>query len=95
MSKELFINVDNFETRIALVENGNMSELYIERNKNKSLVGNIYKGKIINVLPGLQSAFIDIGRTKAAFCISLIFPLLRGILLQLVQKMLQKIWMKK
>lgn len=67
MSKELFINVDNFETRIALVENGNMSELYIERNKNKSLVGNIYKGKIINVLPGLQSAFIDIGRTKAAF----------------------------
>lgn len=67
MSKELFINVDNFETRIALVENGNMSELYIERNKNKSLVGNIYKGKVINVLPGLQSAFIDIGSQKAAF----------------------------
>lgn len=67
MSKELFVNIDNFETRIALVENGNLSELYIERNKHKGIVGNIYKGKIINILPGLQSAFIDIGYKKAAF----------------------------
>jgi ribonuclease G len=67
MAKELFVNVDNFETRIALVENGNISELYIERNKHKSIIGNIYKGRIINILPGLQSAFVDIGHKKAAF----------------------------
>jgi ribonuclease G len=67
MPTELFINSDNFETRIALVENGTISELYIERNKHKSIVGNIYKGRVLNILPGLQSAFIDIGKQRAAF----------------------------
>ncbi|MDY6820744.1 MAG: Rne/Rng family ribonuclease [Deferribacterota bacterium] len=67
MSKELIINSENFETRIALLENGNIVELYIERNKHKNLVGNIYKGKVANLLPGLQSAFIDIGEERSAF----------------------------
>jgi len=58
MSKELFVNIDNFETRIALVENGNLSELYIERNKHKGIVGNIYKGKIINNSTRLYSRLL-------------------------------------
>lgn len=55
------------ETRVALLESGQLAELYIERKKDASLVGNVYKGKIVKILPGMQSAFVDIGLEKAAF----------------------------
>lgn len=67
MSAELVINVTEQESRVALLEGGQVVELYIERKRDASLVGNIYKGKVIKILPGMQSAFIDIGLEKAAF----------------------------
>ncbi len=67
MSAELLINVTPSETRIALVENGSLQEVHIERQAKKGLVGNIYLGKVSRVLPGMQAAFIDIGLEKAAF----------------------------
>jgi len=67
MNKELVINTTSHETRVALLEGGHIAELYIEREKEKGLVGNIYKGKVIRVLPGMQAAFVDIGLEKAAF----------------------------
>src|SRR5512140_1154554 len=67
MPNELVINTMSHETRIALIENGTIAELYIERSKVKGIVGNIYKGKVVRVLPGMQAAFVDIGLEKAAF----------------------------
>ncbi|MDJ0864076.1 MAG: Rne/Rng family ribonuclease [Gammaproteobacteria bacterium] len=67
MSSELLINVTPRETRIALVENGVLQELYLERGGRRGLVGNIYKGRVSRVLPGMQAAFIDIGLERAAF----------------------------
>ncbi len=67
MSSELVINVTDEEIRVALLEGGQVVELYIERKRDASLVGNIYKGKVIKILPGMQSAFVDIGLDKAAF----------------------------
>jgi len=67
MSSILIINATGRETRVALVENGHISEFYLERKKDKGIVGNIYKGKITRVLPGMQAAFVDIGLGKAAF----------------------------
>lgn len=67
MSKEIIINSTVNETRVAILENGSVSEIYIERHKKKGVAGNIYKGKIVKVLPGMQSAFVDIGLDKAAF----------------------------
>jgi ribonuclease G len=67
MANELVINTTSHETRIALIENGTIAELYIERSKVKGIVGNIYKGRVIRVLPGMQAAFVDIGLEKAAF----------------------------
>lgn len=67
MANELVINTSIHETRVALIENGTISELYIERSRVKGIVGNIYKGKVIRVLPGMQAAFVDIGLEKAAF----------------------------
>jgi ribonuclease G len=64
---ELIINVAREESRVALLESGQIVELYIERNKDSSLVGNVYKGRVLKILPGMQSAFIDIGLEKAAF----------------------------
>ena len=66
MPKDLIVNARRYETRIAVLENGKPVELYIERG-DQSIVGNIYKGKVVNVLPGMQSAFIDIGIEKDAF----------------------------
>lgn len=65
--KRLLINVSHSETRIALLEHGHMTELLIERNREQSLVGSIFKGTVLRVLPGMNSAFIDIGLDKAAF----------------------------
>ncbi|PCJ47832.1 MAG: ribonuclease E/G [Gammaproteobacteria bacterium] len=67
MPEELLINATPRETRIAIVENGVVQELMIERASRRGLVGNIYRGKVIRVLPGMQSAFIDIGIERAAF----------------------------
>jgi len=67
MSSEILVNTTREETRVALIESGQLVELYIERTKDTSLIGNIYKGKVIRVLPGMQSAFVDIGLQKAAF----------------------------
>jgi ribonuclease G len=63
----LVINVTGQETRVALVENGTLAELYVERQSERGLVGNIYKGRVVRVLPGMQAAFVDIGTDRAAF----------------------------
>ncbi len=67
MTKELVINTTAHEARVALLENGHIAELYIERVRERGIVGNIYKGKVLRVLPGMQAAFVDIGLEKAAF----------------------------
>ncbi|MGE0614924.1 MAG: Rne/Rng family ribonuclease [Bacteriovoracia bacterium] len=67
MSTELIINASLPETRIALLEEGEIQELVIERATDKGIVGNIYKGRVTRVLPGMQAAFVDIGLEKAAF----------------------------
>mgnify|MGYP001316408525 FL=1 len=61
------INVDLGETRVALIENGMIAELLVERAHQRSRVGNIYKGRVTRVLPGMQAAFVDIGLEKHAF----------------------------
>ncbi|NLY93474.1 MAG: Rne/Rng family ribonuclease [Myxococcales bacterium] len=63
----LLINVDIGETRVGLVEDGILGELYVERKRDRSPVGNVYVGKVTRVLPGMQAAFIDIGLDRAAF----------------------------
>ncbi|MGQ9775940.1 MAG: Rne/Rng family ribonuclease [Thermodesulfobacteriota bacterium] len=67
MVNELIINVTPWETRVAFLEDRVLSELYIERTKDRGIIGNIYKGKVTKVLPGMQAAFVDIGLEKAAF----------------------------
>src|SRR5690349_9239448 len=68
MAKNLLvINVDIRETRVALIENGIIAELHIERESSKGTLGNIYLGKVSRVLPGMQAAFIDVGLERAAF----------------------------
>ncbi|MBO1255832.1 ribonuclease G [Alteromonas sp. 5E99-2] len=67
MSAELLINVTPSESRVALIENGILQEIHVERHTKRGLVGNIYRGKVSRVLPGMQAAFIDIGLEKAAF----------------------------
>ncbi len=67
MPEELLINVTPRETRIAIVENGVVQELVVERTSRRGLVGNVYCGKVVRVLPGMQSAFVEIGIERAAF----------------------------
>ena len=67
MNEEILINVTPVETRVALVENGMLQEVYIERSSNRGIVGNIYKGRVVRVLPGMEAAFVDIGLERAAF----------------------------
>jgi len=67
MSEELLVNVTPMETRVAVVENGVVQELFVERTAKRGLVGSIYKGKIARVLPGMQAAFVEIGLERAAF----------------------------
>lgn len=67
MPSELVINATLPEVRVALLEDGEISDLSIEYEKNKSIVGNVYKGRIVRVLPGMQAAFVDIGLERAAF----------------------------
>jgi len=67
MSAELLINVTPSESRVALIENGLLQEIHVERHTKRGLVGNIYRGKVSRVLPGMQAAFVDIGLERAAF----------------------------
>lgn len=67
MSKEILINSGFREVRVAVLDGGNVSELFIERINKKSVAGNIYKGRVVKVLPGMQSAFVEVGLQRAAF----------------------------
>src|ERR671921_106622 len=68
MSKELIVSVNGREKKIAIIENGRVTEFYIERGESsQGIVGNIYKGRVMRVLPGMQSAFVDIGLERDAF----------------------------
>ncbi len=67
MSEEILINVTPQETRVAIVENGVLQEVYIERTRSRGIVGNIYKGRVVRILPGMQAAFVDIGLERTAF----------------------------
>ena len=67
MSEEILINVTPQETRVAVVENGMLQEVYIERARQRGIVGNIYKGRVVRILPGMQAAFVDIGLERTAF----------------------------
>ena len=67
MSEEILINVTPMESRVAVVENGVLQEVHVERTQKRGIVGNIYKGKVVRVLPGMQAAFVDIGLERAAF----------------------------
>ena len=67
MHKEIFINESMGETRIAIQEDGQLVEVYVEKQDNHRMVGNVYKGKVENVLPGMQAAFVDVGYELNAF----------------------------
>ncbi|OQY53705.1 MAG: ribonuclease E/G, partial [Desulfobacteraceae bacterium 4572_88] len=67
MYKKLIINVTKHETRVALLEDGTIAELFIKREDDSDIAGNIHKGRVQRVLPGMQAAFVDIGLNQAAF----------------------------
>src|SRR5471032_2809583 len=67
MSEDILINITPQETRVALILQGAVQELHIERTLSRGMAGNVYLGKVVRVLPGMQSAFIDIGLERAAF----------------------------
>lgn len=67
MQKQILINYKSFETRVALLEGSSLVEFHVERESERGIVGNIYKGRVVRVLPGMQSAFVDIGQERAAF----------------------------
>ncbi len=67
MSNILVVNSTRAETRVALIEDGILSEIYMERRRDRGVAGNIYKGRVLRVLPGMQAAFIDVAQEKAGF----------------------------
>src|SRR3981189_2884200 len=67
MSKELFVSTTPHETKVGLVEDDLLAEIYLERENEYMLAGSIYKGKVTRVLPGMQSAFVDLGLERDAF----------------------------
>src|SRR5438105_11305136 len=67
MQKELIIATTSQETKLAILEDDELVEVYIERHRSQGIVGNIYKGRVTKVLPGMQSAFVDIGLERDAF----------------------------
>ncbi len=67
MSIELLVNTTPRETRVALLEGGVLQEIFIERASRRGLVGNLYKGRITRVLPGMQAAFVEVGLARTAF----------------------------
>src|SRR6059036_1392260 len=67
MSREIVINATKHESRIAVLDEGQIVELWVERSRQRTVVGNIYKGRVTKVLPGMQSAFVDLGLERDAF----------------------------
>ncbi len=67
MTTEILINATSYEVRLALVEDGNLSEFHMQRPTDKGLMGNVYKGRVVRVLPGMQAAFVDIGLDRTGF----------------------------
>ena len=67
MGSDIIINANEFETRVALLEGRQVSEISVDRIKDRGVTGNIYKGKVVRVLPGMQAAFVEIGQERAAF----------------------------
>src|SRR5881397_1457271 len=67
MQKELIISTTPQETKVAILEDDELVEFYIERHRSQGIVGNIYKGRVTKVLPGMQSAFVDVGLERDAF----------------------------
>jgi len=67
VGEEILINFTPMETRVAVIENGMPQEIYVERAKRRGILGNIYNGRVVRVLPGMQAAFVDIGLERAAF----------------------------
>ena len=67
MTKDLIVSTTPQETKVALLDDGVVSEIFIEREAHRGIVGNLYKGKVTRVLPGMQSAFVDIGQERDAF----------------------------
>ena len=67
MSREIVINATRHESRIAVLDEGQAVELWVERTRHRTIVGNIYKGRVTKVLPGMQSAFVDLGLDRDAF----------------------------
>jgi ribonuclease G len=67
LNEEIYINVTPFETRVALIYQGAVQELHMERSAQKGQVGSVCLGRVVRVLPGMQSAFVDIGLERAAF----------------------------
>ncbi|MBI2878294.1 MAG: S1 RNA-binding domain-containing protein, partial [Candidatus Rokubacteria bacterium] len=67
MARRIIVNAGLAETRVAVLESGLLTELAIERRRRPSIVGNVYKGVVTNVLPGMQAAFVNIGLAKDAF----------------------------
>src|SRR3954453_1172139 len=67
MSKQLIVSVNGREKKIAIIEDDKVAEFYIERGEHQGIVGNIYKGRVMRVLPGMQSAFVNVGLERDAF----------------------------
>ena len=67
MTKEMIISSSSHETRVAILEDDQVAEIFIERERQRGVVGNVYKGRVSKVLPGMQSAFVDIGLERDAF----------------------------
>src|SRR5215207_3294930 len=67
MNKEMIISSNGHETRVAILEDDQLAEMFVERERNRGVVGNVYKGRVSKVLPGMQSSFIDIGLERDGF----------------------------
>ena len=67
MNKEMIISSNGHETRVAILEDDQLAEIFVERERNRGVVGNVYKGRVSKVLPGMQSAFVDIGLERDGF----------------------------
>ena len=67
MNKEMIIASNGHETRVAILEDDQLAELFVEREQHRGVVGNVYKGRVSKVLPGMQSSFVDIGLERDGF----------------------------
>ncbi|MBY0371608.1 hypothetical protein K2X33_13050, partial [bacterium] len=67
MSRQILVNASHYETRVATLEDGEIRQLHIEREEDRNVVGNIYKGVVKRVLPGMQAAFLELGLERTAF----------------------------